>query len=85
MGYYIADDYEQAETKAYQYVTRHRLDAPFTQFTALGTTEQVAELIQDYIDVGAFKFAVRPLCAGEESMEQLEIMGQEVLPLFHQK
>jgi hypothetical protein len=26
---------------------------------------------------------VRPLCAGEESMEQLEIMGQEILPQFH--
>ncbi|MCH8897105.1 MAG: LLM class flavin-dependent oxidoreductase [Chloroflexi bacterium] len=85
MGYYIADDYEQAKTKAYKYVTRHRPDAPFNQFTALGTVEQVAELIQDYIDAGAFKFAVRPLCAAAESVEQLEIMGQEILPLFHRK
>ena len=83
MGYYICDDYEQAATKAHQFVTRHRPDAHFTEFTALGTTEQVSELIQQYIDAGASKFAVRPLCAGEESMEQLEIMGQEVLPAFH--
>ncbi len=85
LGYYIADDYEQAETKAYQYVTRHRPDTPFTQFTALGTTEKVAELIQRYIDAGAYKFAVRPLCAAEESVEQLEMFGQEVLPLFNKK
>ena len=84
MGYYICDDYEQAATKAHQYVTRHRPDAHFTEFTALGAPQQVAELIQNYIDSGASKFAVRPLCAGDESMEQLEIMGQEVLPLFHQ-
>ena len=84
LGYYISDDYEQAATKSHQYVTRHRPDAHFTEFTALGTTQQVAELIQSYIDAGAFKFAVRPLCAGDESLEQLEIMGQEVLPLFHQ-
>ncbi len=84
LGYYICDDYEQAATKSHQYVTRHRPDAHFTEFTALGTTQQVAELIQSYIDAGAFKFAVRPLCAGDESLEQLEIMGQEVLPLFHQ-
>ena len=83
LGYYISDDYEQAATKAHQFVTRHRPDAHFTEFTAVGTTEQVGELIQQYIDAGASKFAVRPLCAGEESMEQLEIMGQEVLPAFH--
>ena len=41
------------------------------------------KLIQEYVDAGAYKFVVRPLCAGEESMEQLEIMGQEILPLFH--
>ncbi len=83
LGYYVSDDYEQAATKAHQFVTRHRPDAHFTEFTALGTTEQVGELIQQYIDAGASKFAVRPLCAGDESMEQLEIMGQEVLPAFH--
>ncbi len=33
--------------------------------------------------VASHKFVVRPLCAGEESMEQLEIMGQEILPQFH--
>ena len=83
LGYYISEDYEQAATKAHQFVTRHRPDAHFTEFTALGTTEQVGALIQQYIDAGASKFAVRPLCAGDESMEQLEIMGQEVLPAFH--
>ncbi len=83
LGYYISGDYEQAATKAHQFVTRHRPDAHFTEFTAVGTTEQVGELIQRYIDAGASKFAVRPLCAGDESIEQLEIMGQEVLPAFH--
>ena len=83
LGYYISGDYEQAATKAHQFVTRHRPDAHFTEFTAVGTTEQVGELIQRYIDSGASKFAVRPLCAGDESIEQLEIMGQEVLPAFH--
>ena len=83
MGYYISDDYEQAATKSHQFVTRHRPDAHFSEFTALGNIQQVAELIQSYIDAGASKFAVRPLCAGDESMEQLKIMGQEILPLFH--
>jgi probable F420-dependent oxidoreductase len=84
LGYYISDDYEQAATKAHQYVTRHRPDVPFTEYSALGAPEQVAEVINRYLDAGAYKFAVRPLCAGDESMEQLEIMGEEVLPRFHQ-
>jgi probable F420-dependent oxidoreductase len=83
LGYYISDDYEQAATKAHQYVTRHRPDVHFTEYSALGTTEQVAEVISRYLDAGAFKFAVRPLCPGDESMEQLEIMGEEILPRFH--
>jgi probable F420-dependent oxidoreductase len=84
LGYYIAEDYEKAATKAHQFVTRHRPDVPFTEYTALGTTQQVAELVHRYRDAGAYKFAVRPLCPGDESMEQLEIMGEEILPLFHQ-
>ena len=35
-----------------------------------------------YIDAGAQKFVVRPLCPAEETMEQLEIMGTEILPQF---
>ncbi|MBO55649.1 MAG: hypothetical protein CL886_08330 [Dehalococcoidia bacterium] len=83
LGFYICDEYENAADKSYQFVTRHRADAHFTEFTALGNVEQVAEMIQKYIDAGAFKFAVRPLCAGTESIEQLERMGEEILPLFH--
>jgi len=83
LGYYVSADAQQATDKAHQYVTRHRPDVPFTEFSALGTTDQIAECIQRYIDAGASKFAVRPLCAGDESMEQLEIMGQEILPRFH--
>ena len=83
LGFYISDDYENAVNTSHQFVTRHRPDMPFTEFTALGTVEQIAEMIQKYIDAGGFKFAVRPLCSGTESMEQLERMGEEILPLFH--
>jgi probable F420-dependent oxidoreductase len=83
LGYYVAPDPYQAEAKARQFVTRPRPDASFTEFSALGTVEQVTETIQRYVDAGAHKFVVRPLCPGDETMEQLEIMGQEILPRFH--
>ena len=85
MGYYISPEPEQAVAKAHQFVTRHRPDADFTEYSAVGTTEQVCEVIQKYIEAGGQKFVMRPLCAGEESMEQLEIMGREILPQFHKK
>ena len=83
LGFYISNNYESAVSQTSQFVTRHRPDVPFTEFTAMGTPQQIGELIQKYIDAGAFKFAVRPLCAGEESVEQLEQMGQDILPMFH--
>ena len=83
LGYYVSPDPDQAVAKAHQFVTRHRPDAYFTEYSAVGTTEQVVEMIQRYVDAGGQKFVVRPLCTGDESMEQLEIMGEEILPQFH--
>ena len=47
------------------------------------TTEDICDTIQKYIEAGAYKLVVRPLCAEAESMEQLSIIGEEVLRNFH--
>ena len=83
LGYYIAPNVEETVSKAYNYVTRHRPDAYFTEYSALGPPERIAEAIQRYVDAGASKFVIRPLCPAEETMEQLDILGREVLPHFH--
>ena len=82
LGYYVASSSEEAESKAERYVTRARPGAHFTEYSALGSTEQICQSISRYIDAGAQKFVVRPLCPAEETMEQLEIMGTEILPQF---
>ena len=82
LGYYIAPDTKEASSKAEKFITRQRPDAHFTEYSAVGSTEQVAQIIQRYIDAGAYKFVVRPLCSAEETVEQLEIMGTEILPQF---
>jgi len=74
---------EEATTKAHDFITRHRPDVYFTEYTALGPVDQIAEVINSYSEAGASKFVVRPMCPAEEAMEQLEIMGSEVLPMFH--
>ena len=84
LGYYISPDGQKAVAKAASFVTRPRPDVPFTACSAVGTTAHIAERIQQYVDAGAAKFVVRPLCAGEEALAQLAMMGQEIVPLFHQ-
>ena len=83
LSYYISPDGQKAVAKAASFVTRQRPDMPFTAFSAVGPTAHIAERIHQYVDAGAAKFVVRPLCPGEEAMAQLEMMGQEILPLFH--
>ena len=83
MGYYVSDDVEEATIKANQFVTRQRPDAHFTEFTAVGPVDRIAEFVNRYIESGASKFVVRPLCQAEETMEQLDILGEELLPQFH--
>jgi probable F420-dependent oxidoreductase len=85
LGYYVAASSEKAAAKANQFVTRQRPDVPFTEYSALGPPGAVAQVIQRYLDAGAHKFVLRPLCPGEETMEQLAILGREVLPQFHRR
>ncbi|MEE9147891.1 MAG: LLM class flavin-dependent oxidoreductase [Candidatus Tectomicrobia bacterium] len=85
LGYYIASDVQQATTKAEPFITRQRPDAPFTAYSAVGPMAHITEVIHQYIDAGVSKFVVRPLCPADESMAQLEMMGQEILPLFHKE
>ena len=83
VGYYMSPNVEETVSKTYEFVTRHRPDAYFTEYSALGPPERIAEVIQRYIDAGASKFVVRPLCPADETMEQLDMMGSEILPQFH--
>ncbi|MBM3942796.1 MAG: LLM class flavin-dependent oxidoreductase [SAR202 cluster bacterium] len=84
LGCYVADGAGAAEAKAQaqRFVTRQRPDAHFTEFSAVGGPDEICQAIQRYIDAGASKFVLRPLCSGEETAEQLEVLGREVLPQF---
>ena len=83
LGFYIAPTAEAASSVAEEHVLRHRPDAHYTEYSALGPPERVAGLIRDYLAAGASKFVVRPMCPAAEAQEQLELFGREILPLFH--
>ena len=81
--YYIAPTFEEAVTAAEPYIIRTRPEAHFVEYSALGTPEQVMETIRDYLDAGASKFVVRPMCPPQQAIEQLELFGREIVPHFH--
>ena len=83
VGYYIAPTIQEAEAVAEPYVTRVREDVHFRHYSALGTAQQVRERIQGFLDSGASKFVVRPMCPPQESLAQLRLFGEQVLPHFH--
>ena len=83
VGFFIAPTQEKAASVAEPYVARPRSDVHFSQYTALGELSQVKDTIQRYVDAGACKFVVRPMCPPDQAIEQLELFGQGVLPYFH--
>ncbi len=80
----FADTAEEGERLAEPYMARRREDRHWREFSAFGTPEQVREVIDRYIEAGAAKFVIRPACAPELIQEQLEILGREVVPYYHE-
>ena len=83
LGFYIAPTRKEAESAAEPFMLRQRPDAHYREYNALGTPEQVEETLRRYLDAGASKFVVRPMCSPELAIEQLELLGREILPIFH--
>ena len=85
IGYHISPTQEEAADVAEPYITRARPEAHFTQYSALGAAQHVADTIGQYLDAGATKFVMRPMCPPQQALEQLHMFGEEVLPRFHTK
>ena len=83
VSFCFADSREEAERLAEPYLLRRRTDVDYRTLSAFGTPEDAVELIDRYIDAGATKFAVRPACPPELMMEQLQVLGREVVPRYH--
>ena len=79
----FASSPEEAERLAEPYLLRRRTDVEQRELTAFGSPEVLIDLIDRYIDAGATKFAVRPACPPELMQEQMETLGREVVPMYH--
>ena len=82
-SYCIADSREEAERIAEPYTLRRRTDVKLRELSAFGTARDVVEMLDRFIEPGSSKFVVRPACPPEMMMEQLELLGQEIVPIYH--
>lgn len=78
LSFYIAKSPEEAQEKASSSM-RLRPDISPDRYCALGTPEQVRRKLQEYIDVGATKFVMRPSGPGESWYEQIKILASDVI------
>lgn len=81
----FAENREKAEEMAAPYMLRRRDDVDYNTFSAFGTPDDFVALVGRFVDAGASKFVVRPACPPEAMMEQLEILGREIIPHYHGK
>ncbi len=82
-SYCIARSKEEAMKLAEPYQLRRRTDTSPNQFSAFGTADDMADLLDRYIKAGATKFVARPACPPDMMTSQLELLATEVIPRFH--
>jgi probable F420-dependent oxidoreductase len=58
---------------------RPRVDLPTSEFTALGSANEVRAKVQSYVAAGATKFVMRPCGPFEAWRDQVEILAREVI------
>jgi probable F420-dependent oxidoreductase len=59
---------------------RRRQDIEPGDYSALGTPADALKKIQDYIDIGATKFVMRPYGPKETHEDQVQVLAKEVVP-----
>ena len=62
---------------------RLRPDADPARYAAVGTAAHCRALVRQFIDAGASKFVLRPVCPPSEIFDQLNRLTTDVLPAFH--
>lgn len=81
--YCLADTREKAMEIARPFMLRTRPEIPMEACAALGTPDDVARLLREFIAAGATKFVLRATCPADMTMAQNERLAKDVIPIFH--
>ncbi len=60
---------------------RTNLNTPFLD--AIGTTDDVIDVIDKFVAAGATKFVMRPTCPPDRMFEQLSLLTNRIIPNYH--
>ena len=82
-SYCFADSRGEAEALATPYLLRRRDDINPNEMNAFGRPEDLILMLDRYISSGVTKFALRPACPPEMTQQQMEILGKDVIPRYH--
>jgi probable F420-dependent oxidoreductase len=78
----FADSRAEAERLAAPYMLRRRTDVDYRTFSAFGGPQDFVELMEGYVEAGAEKFVARPACPPQLMLEQLDILGREIISRY---
>lgn len=82
---YIVEKGEIPFEKIRPYLLSRRSDVGLNELHLLGSPEQVASRLQEFIDAGATKFVFAPACGIEELSHQMELQAELIVKYFHAK
>ena len=83
LNYCLAGTEAEAEKLALPFLNNQRRDVPQHQINALGPPNVLIRMLEKYIGAGATKLVLRPACPERMTLEQLNYLGSEIVPLFH--
>ena len=83
LNYCLAGTRVDAIKLSLPFLNNQRQDIPLHQINALGPPEVLISMLEKYIGAGATKFVLRPVCPEKMTLEQLNYLGREIIPLFH--
>ena len=85
LAFCLADSAQEAESLARPYLLKRRSDIPQAAFSSFGKPEALTDMLDRYIAAGATKFVLRPSCPPAMMASQLEQLGCEIIPRYHQQ
>ena len=74
---------ERAQETSRPYLPSNRPDVDPSLLAAVGTPEDAASRLRQYVEAGVSKFVVRFACPPEQLPGQMERFARDVLPAFH--
>ncbi len=86
VSFRLDDTKAKALANAEPYIMgRLRPDTNPFDYSAVGTPDDVAAMLQRYVEHGATKFVLRHVGPPEETLEQTERISREIIPDFHRR